>query len=355
MTVTPLRKARPKVLWICGNHNHNTMLHKVSQQMPECDHWFTPYYCDKWTPLDVLRRLRCVEFVALGYGFRDKCLRYLEENGLSIDLEGQRGDYDLVVTCSDLLVPSNVTDKPLVGIQEGMIDPLLLFYRLRQKLPWLPRWAAGTACTGLSGMYDRYCVASDLYVDEFAGRDAPRDRLVATGIPNFDDFASYVDPDHWINGHVLACTSDGRETFRRDDRKAFILRCVELADGRPLVFKFHPNERMRRAVAEVRRWAPGARCVMRGYGETLAANCEVLITEWSTLAFVGLVLGIETHSYRDLDDMARLLPAQHGHAAVNIAEVCREVIAERGGATRAARIETLRRMPRLYRVAGGGA
>jgi hypothetical protein len=318
---------RPKVLFVLGNHNHNTMLHQVAQAMPDAECWFTPYYCDDWTLLDLLRRLNCLEFIALGNEFRRRCLRYCADHGLAVDLGGVRHDYDLAVTCSDLLIPENLRTRRLIGIQEGMIDPLQFLYRLRQRFTFLPRWTAGTACTGLSGLYDRYCVASEGYRAEFITRGAPGHRLAVTGIPNYDNLAGYRHPGHWIEGHVLACTSDGRETFRRDDRIAFIRRCVEIADGRPLIFKFHPNERMSRAIAEVRRHAPGARWITEGRGEELAANCAVLITEWSTLAFVGLALGIETHSYRDLDELRALVPLQHGRAADNIADVCRELLA----------------------------
>jgi hypothetical protein len=210
-----------------------------------------------------------------------------------------------------------------------MVDPPLFWYRMRQRLPWLPRWAAGTACTGLSHAYDRYCLASEGYVDDFVSRGAQRDRLVVTGLPNYDNFARHVKPGHWIEGSVLACTSDGRETLRRDDRKKFIRWALELAAGRPLVFKFHPNERMERAVREVEALAPDARCITSGYGEELAANCAVLITEWSTLAYVGLVLGKPTYSYRDLERHRRMLPLQHGRGAANIADVCREVLGQR--------------------------
>ena len=69
-------------------------------------------------------------------------------------------------------------------------------------------------------------------------------------------------------------------------------------------------------------------CAIELKGEELAANCAVLITEWSTLAFVGLVRGIETHSYRDLDEMRKLVPLQHGRGARNIAQVCRELLTQ---------------------------
>jgi hypothetical protein len=318
--------ACPKVLFILGNNNHNTMLHKVARELSECDAWFTPYYCDEWTTLDVLRRLHLIEMVPLGHGCRARCLAYCALNDLRVDLGGKRHAYDLVVTCSDLIVPENVVNRRLVAIQEGMIDPLRIMYRLRQRLPWLPRWAAGTAGTGLSCLYDRYCVASDGYVEEFAARGAPRHRLVATGLPNFDDFGAHRQPGHWLEDHVLACSSDGRECLRGDDRSAFIRWCLQIADGRPLAFKLHPNERADRAVREISRMAPAAKIIRSGSGEELAANCHTLVTEWSTLAFVGVALGKATYSYRSTGELRRLLPLQHGRGAHNAANVCREAL-----------------------------
>src|SRR5262249_43077567 len=158
--------------FICGNHNHTTMMHAIARELPDCDRTFTPYYCDDDTVLDWLRRFGMLEFVALGHEFRADCTRYLREHGLAIDLGGKRKRYGLVVTCSDLIVPSNVAPAPLVGVQEGMIDPQLFFWSVMQRLPWLklPRWAAGTACTGLSHAYERYCVASDGYRADFVAR-----------------------------------------------------------------------------------------------------------------------------------------------------------------------------------------
>src|ERR1044071_575658 len=251
------RIPRPRVLFICGNRNHTTTMHAVARELADCEKWFTPYYCDDDTLLDYLRRAHLLEFVALGHDFRRRCLAYLQQHDLAIDQGGVRGGYDLVVTCSDLIVPSNIAGLPLVGVQEGMIDPKLFWWRVMELFPWLklPRWAAGTACTGLSHAYDAYCVASEGYRRDFIERGARPERLVVTGLPNFDNFAGYVRSGHWIEGCVLACTSDGRETFRRDDRKRFIRWALEIAGDRPLVFKFHLNERMSRAVDAVRQWA----------------------------------------------------------------------------------------------------
>jgi hypothetical protein len=65
-----------------------------------------------------------------------------------------------------------------------------------------------------------------------------------------------------------------------------------------------------------------------GSAEEMVANASVLICQYSTLAFVGLALGKQVHSYFDLAELRRLLPLQGGEAARNIAEVCRSLVGE---------------------------
>jgi hypothetical protein len=162
----------PRVLFICGNRNHTTTMHAIARELPGCERWFTPYYCDEGTALDYLRRAHLLEFIALGHDLRRRSLAYLRQHDLAIDLGGARGGYDLVVTCSDLIVPSNVAGIPLVGVQEGMIDPKLFWWKVMELFPWLvlPRWAAGTAGTGLSRAYEAYCLASEGYRRDFIDR-----------------------------------------------------------------------------------------------------------------------------------------------------------------------------------------
>ena len=322
-------QTKPKVLFILGNHNHNSILHQISMQMPEVDRWYTPYYCDDGSPLDYMRRLGLLEFIALGKRYRAECLEYCARHDLRVDLGAKRNKYDLVVTCSDLLIPRNVQNNRIVGVMEGMIDPKAFWAKARAIFPSLPRWVMSTTGTGLSCLYDKYCLASEGYIDEFHARGAPRHRLAVTGLPNFDNFAGHIKPGHWAEKYVVAFTSDGRECLRPDDRPAYIKKCLEIADGRPLVFKFHPNEKMSRSIREVEAMAPRAEWLAdtsRGTGEELAANCASLVTEWSTLAFFGVALGKPTYSYRSHDELRRLLPLQHGQGAANIANVCREVL-----------------------------
>ena len=52
-----------------------------------------------------------------------------------------------------------------------------------------------------------------------------------------------------------------------------------------------------------------------GSAEEMIANCDVLITRFSSTAFVGLALGKETHSDFDMDELRRLMPVQNNSAA----------------------------------------
>ncbi len=195
------------------------------------------------------------------------------------------------------------------------------------KLKVLPLWLAGTATTGLSGRYQRFCVASEGYRDLFVANGAPAERLAVTGIPNFDDCRRYERNDFPHRHFVLVCTSDARETFKRDDRREFIQRCLEIAAGRQLIFKLHPNENAARATREIAALAPRALVYSAGCAEEMIANCDALITQYSSTVFVGVALDKEVHSYNDLAEIRRLLPLQNRGAARNIAAVCSELLA----------------------------
>jgi hypothetical protein len=294
---------RPKVLFVCGSFNQTTQMHHFSRELTDCDHGFTPYYCDGL--LEWLRRMRLLEFTILGFKLRARCLDYLERNDLPIDFEGRADGYDLVLTCSDLVVPGNVRDKPVVLVQEGMLDPATLGFRLWKRVSFLPLWIGGTSTTGLSGRYERFCVASDGYRDVFVANGVAADRILVTGIPNFDDCRRYLRNQFPHQDYVLVCSSDARETFKRDDRRTFIEKCLWVARGRRLIFKLHPNEDAGRATAEIKRWAPEALVYSHGSAEEMVANCDVLITQYSSTVFVGLALAKEVHSYFDVEELRR--------------------------------------------------
>ncbi len=321
----PRTPGRPRVLFIGGTINHTTQVRQIAAELPDCDHAFTWYYCDGF--LELLRRLGALKTTAAGDKLRARCLAHLEEHRLPLDLGGVRGPYDLAITCSDMVVPGNLRGRPLVLVQEGMTDPEDLVFKLVRAFR-LPPWLTTTSsATGLSHAYDRFCVASDGYRDLFVRKGVAPDKIVVTGIPNFDNCGRFLQNSFPHRGYVLVCSSDIRETLRFEDRPGFILKVVRIAAGRQIIWKLHPNENVARARAEIGKLAPRALVFDTGNAEEMIANCDVLVTQFSSTAYVGLALGKEVHSYFDVEELRRLCPVQNGRtSAKRIANVCRQLL-----------------------------
>ena len=225
----PWGARRPRILFIGGTINHTTQVQQIAAELPECEHAFTWYYCDG--VLDLFRRLGALESTAAGGKLRARCLAHLEAHGLPLDLGGQNGPYDLAITCSDMVVPRNLRRRPLLLVQEGMTDPEDLIFHLVRALR-LPPWIAATSsATGLSHAYQRFCVASDGYRDLFVKKGVPPEKIVVTGIPNFDNCGRFAENDFPHRGYVLVCSSDIRETARWENRLDFIRKVLRIAAG----------------------------------------------------------------------------------------------------------------------------
>ena len=94
-----------------------------------------------------------------------------------------------------------------------------------------------------------------------------------------------------------------------------------------MIFKLHPNELAERATQEINLYAPGALVYSQGKTEEMIANCDVLITRFSSVVYVGLALGKEVYSDFDLEMLKSLKPIQNdGTSAQNIAQVGEELI-----------------------------
>lgn len=315
---------KKKILFIGGSLNQTTIMHQISLHLPEHDSYFTPYYGDgliKWMSDKGL-----LDFTVMGGNLRRQTDNHMRQCGLKVDLRGSTNQYDLVVTSQDLIVPKNIRRNKIVLVQEGMTDPENFAYHLVRHLK-LPRYLASTAATGLSHNYSRFCVASDGYRDLFIKKGVRPETLVVTGIPNFDNAAAHLDNDFPYHNFALVATSDARETFKFDNRTRFIRQAVALAGGKPMIFKLHPNERYERAAAEIKKYAPEALIFQEGDINPMIANCDILITQYSSVSYIGLALGKQVHSYFDLDELKRLLPIQNkGQSSRNIAEVCKGLL-----------------------------
>lgn len=317
---------KKKILFICGSMNITTQMQQIAQELPEYDKYFTPFYADGF--IKILNKLKLVEFTIIGDKRAGECCRYLEKQQLPIDYGGTQRDYDLVVTCSDLVVQKNIKDKKRIVVQEGITDPERFSFHLVKTFKFLPKWFAGTSANGISNNFDYYCVAGEGYRELFIRKGVQPEKIRVTGIPNFDNCQKYYDNDFPHKGYVLVCTSDLREKFRYENRKKFIKKALEIANGRQLIFKLHPNEKFERRTAEIKKLAPDALVYTSGSAEEMIANAEALITSYSSTIYVGLALGKEVYSVLDMDELRQLTPVQNGCAARHIADVCRELIGD---------------------------
>jgi hypothetical protein len=321
----------PRVLFVCGSPNQTGQMLQIARAMPEVEAWFTPYYSD-WPHYAAILKAGLFEPAIHGYKRRGICVDELNRQGLRIDLAAERNDYDLWVCPNDAILPRGLSRTPWVLVQEGIMEQPNWRTWVWRKTRLMPRGIATTAIFGLTQKYEKFCVASEGYRKQFLAEGISPEKLVVTGIPNFDDFARFKDNDFPHRGYVLVCTSDGRETMMKVDRPALLRRSVELAAGRQLIFKLHPNENVERATREILAIAPGALVYADGNAEEMVANCDVLITEHSSLTFCGLALGKEVHTNLPLEQVEALLPVQNRRAAAEIADVIRGVLQARGRA-----------------------
>lgn len=274
----------------------------------------------------MLAQTGVLAFTGLSGRHQNDTYEYLTQKDLKIDWRGQSRDYDLVVTCSDLLVQDNIRGKRLVLVQEGITEPEGWVYKLVRAFN-LPRYLANTATNGLSDAYDIFCVASKGYHDFFVRKGVKAQKIAVTGIPNFDNLQDAYNNTFPYKDFVLVATTPLRESFRYDDRPAFLKKCVEIANGRQLIFKLHPNENAERAKREIEQASPGSLVLTHGNVDHMIANAAVVITQQSSCTFVAVGLGKEVHTNLDINELRRLMPIQNnGMSAQYIAGICRRVL-----------------------------
>lgn len=315
---------RKKILFICGSLNQTSMMHQISQHLGKYDCYFTPYYGDGWIKYGVNKGYG--KFSILNGPFRWRTEEYLRDNNLKMDYRGESHNYDLVYTCADLIMPRNIRKKKIILVQEGMTDPETLMFYLVKYLK-LYRWLASTSTMGMSNKYTLFCVASKGYKDFFIRKGVKAEKIIVTGIPNFDNLQQFSSSDFPHKNFVLVATSDARETYKIENRKKLIQDCVRIANGKQLIFKLHPNENVERATNEINQFAPGALVYSSGNINYMIANCDALITQFSSTVYVGIALDKEVHSAFNIEDLKKLMPVQNnGTSAERIAKIGNHLI-----------------------------
>jgi len=317
-----------KVLFIVGSMNQTWQMHEISKNLPEYDCWFSQFFTDQKWANALIKYTPIFKGTIFSGQFKANSEKYLRANGLQIDYQAKKNKYDLVVYCSDLHVPKRMRQTKTVWVQEGMTDKLTWWAKVIKTLGLSGGLSGNTSLNGSSNICDIYCAGSEGYKEQFVRLGTDREKIVVTGIPNYDNIEQFLENDFPYRDYVMVATTDMRETFRAENRPAFIRHAVKIANGRPLLFKLHPNEKYDRAEREIKKHAPeGTLIYQKGNTNHMIANCCELITQYSTVVYVGLALGKKVHSYFDLAELKRLAPVQNGGtSAIKIAGVCRDVL-----------------------------
>ena len=93
------------ILFICGSLNQTTQLHQIAQHIPEYNCYFTPYYADGIEGL--IAKTGLLDFTVLGGRHQQDTRAYLASQNLPVDERGEKLEYDLVVTSSDLIIQTS--------------------------------------------------------------------------------------------------------------------------------------------------------------------------------------------------------------------------------------------------------
>jgi len=303
-------------------------MHKISQCLDDYDCWFSQFFTDSKLGNFLIKHTSLLDNTIFSGQFRENSQKYLKKNGLQTDYQAKKNKYDLVVYCSDLHISKRMSQTKIVWVQEGMTDKLTLLSEFINALRLPPIFTGDTSLNGSSNICDAYCAGSEAYKKQFVKLGTDEKKIRVTGIPNFDNIAQFLNNNFPYKDYVMVATTDMRETYRFENRSSFIREAVRIANGRKLLFKLHPNENFERADAEIKKHAPKGTLIFRsGNTNHMIANCSELITQYSTVVYIGLALNKNVHSYFDIKELKRLAPIQNeGASAFNIAQICRKTL-----------------------------
>ncbi len=277
------RKPR-RVLFIGGSLNQTTILHKIALCLPEMQCSFTPFFAEGFH--SILCKTGLLDHTIMCGAHRQATIQYIQDHNLLLDEGGRNGPFDLILTCTDLIVQPSLKGSRIILVQEGITEAEGITYKLVKTLG-LPRLLANTAATGLSDSYEYFCVASPGYRSLFIRKGVKARKIKVTGSPNFDHAIAYEKNTFPYKNFILAATSSIRETFGQDDRSEFLEKVKRIARGRRVIFKLHPNEDHIRAEREIRLLFPDELILKEGNLHEMIANCDILVAQVTSAIFTA--------------------------------------------------------------------
>jgi hypothetical protein len=342
-------RTKKNIICLGGSRNQTSQLHLIASYLEEDYNVYYSQIFGEGFFYKVAAEIGFFDNTVLGRdsSFTKASQEYIKKHQLNYDYRGtSKGiQYDLALLSTDMIVPQSFKKIKTVWIQEGMIDPINSFGRLVKKFG-LPAYAtASTALNGTSNIADLYFSMSHGYKKYFTDFGTDSHKILVTGVPNFDNIESVLNSSYPENGFVLVATSDIRELGGNDDRIYLIREAIKIANGRKIIFKPHPNENIQRVISEIKSVLPEATIITEPIIDTLIAHCDVLITQYSSCVYQGLVLGKQVYSYFPIDELESKKPIQNnGTSGKIISQIVKEFIEFDGAKADFAKIsETVKR------------
>jgi len=324
-----MSNSKKNILCVVGSLNQTTQLHSISKHLEkDFNIYFTQIFGEGFF-YKIVAESGILDNTVLGRdsSFTKSSQEYIRSQKLNYDYRGQSKNvkYDLALLSTDLIVPSSFQKIKTAWVQEGMIDPVNRLTKLINKLN-LPAYAtANTALNGTTNTADIYFSMSEGYKNYFNQYGTNRDKILVTGVPNFDNISALNLTTYKESNYVLVATSDIRELGGNEDRSDFIRKCIDIAKGRKIIFKPHPNENLDRVKAEINALIPQAEIITEPIIDTLIAHCDTLVTQYSSCVYVGLVLGKNIYSYFPIEELEAKKPIQNnGTSSEIIAGIVKE-------------------------------
>lgn len=182
---------KKKILFIIGSVNQTSQMHQISSFLPEYDCYFTQFFDDN-PIVKFMLKVGIMEQTILSGHFKRNSEEYLKKHNLKNDyrMEIYNHKYDMVVMCTDMVFVDRIKNLKTVWVQEGMTDPLNRWGRFVRKFGLHPAFTLSTSLNGSMNRCDIYCVGSLGYKEKFIKQGTDGERLVITGIPNFDNLSA---------------------------------------------------------------------------------------------------------------------------------------------------------------------
>jgi len=181
---------KKKILFLTGSINQTIQMHSIAKFLPQFDCYFSQFFSEN-VFISKAIELGVLDTTIMGNPLRKRAEDYIHQHQLPNDYKAKLNSYDLVVFCSDMLFPKKFLTTKTIWVQEGMIDPYTWLSAFIQKMG-IPRyWSFGTSLNGTSNLCDVYCAASEGYKKYFISKGTDENKIIVTGIPNYDHY------NHW--------------------------------------------------------------------------------------------------------------------------------------------------------------